>query len=61
MISIFEQLDAILKSINENENPDEMVEIKLPPINPKMETADQGTDMALQKNGCFRKGQGFPH
>ena len=53
MISIFEQLDAILKSINENENPDEMVEVKLPPINPDMETADQGTDMALQKIAMY--------
>lgn len=53
MISIFEQLDAILKSINENENPDEMVEIKLPPINPEMETADQGTDMALKKIAMY--------
>ena len=51
MISIFEQLDTILKSINEN--ADEEVTIKLPPINPDMETADQGTNMALEKIAMY--------
>ncbi len=53
MNSIFEQLDAILKSINENKNQEETVEIKLPPINPDMETADQGVDAALQKIAMY--------
>ena len=52
-MNIFEQLDEILKSINENNNQDEVVTIKLPPINPDMETADQGIDMALKKIAMY--------
>ena len=51
-MNIFEQLDEILKSINEN-NQDDEVTIKLPPINPEMETADQGIDMALNKIAMY--------
>ena len=50
MKSIFEELDLLLQSINEDADPqEETVTVKLPPINPDMETADQGIDMARQK------------
>ena len=52
-MNIFEQLDEILKSINENNNQDDTVTIKLPPINPDMETADQGTEKALEKIAMY--------
>ena len=49
MISILEQLDAILKSVNEAAEPEPAVKVKSIPVNPKMETAEQGVDMALEK------------
>ena len=52
-MNIFEQLDEILKSINENNNQDDTVTIKLPPINPDMETADQGMEKALEKIAMY--------
>jgi len=52
MISIFEQLDAILKSVNESEESAEAKAeeaVKSIPINPEMETEEQGLQMAWEK------------
>ena len=50
MKSIFEELDLLLQSVNEDADPqEETVTVKLPPINPDMETEDQGIDMAREK------------
>ena len=52
MISILEQLDAILKSVNESEESAEAKAekvVKSIPINPEMETEEQGLEMAWEK------------
>lgn len=51
MISIFEQLDVILKSVNESEDAESSAEkvVKAIPISPEMETAEQGEQQAREK------------
>lgn len=49
MISIFDELDNILKSVNESTEEKERKEIKTIPINPEMETAEQGRRKAYEK------------
>lgn len=52
MISIFEQLDAILKSVNESEESAEAKAeeiVKSIPINPEMKTSKQGLEKAWEK------------
>ena len=49
MKNIFDELDGILKSINESVEEKEDKKIKSIPINPEMETAEQGKQKAYEK------------
>lgn len=54
MGSIFEELDRILKGVNENADPEQNEEVKEKkvrpiPVNPNMETEDQGIQKAMEK------------
>ena len=53
-MNIFEELDKILKSVNESEKVDTAKEkaeriVKAIPVNPEMETEEQGRQKALEK------------
>lgn len=49
MRTIFEELDKIINSVNESVDSEPEVKVKPIPVNPKMETAEQGIETALGK------------
>lgn len=49
MSNIFDELDNILKSVNESAEEKDEKTVKTIPINPEMETADQGIQKAYEK------------
>lgn len=49
MLNIFDELDNILKTVNESTEEKEEKAIKSIPVNPEMETAEQGRQKAFEK------------
>lgn len=49
MLNIFDELDNILKTVNESTEEKEEKTIKSIPVNPEMETAEQGRQKAFEK------------
>jgi len=49
MLNIFDELDNILKTVNESTEEKEEKVIKSIPVNPEMETAEQGRQKAFEK------------